>query len=139
MAKAIALVSALCIVALVATVAHAHNQVFNVEGDVYCDPCRVQFQTELSEKLPGNIYIYSFCHNLLRFSHLSLKKKQKACNIFTTVRLCRGHGETGVQERGDEGVVILGGGCDRRKRQVQPPSAWRPPGRRVHSEGHQEP
>lgn len=59
MAKAIALVSALCIVALVATVAHAHNQVFNVEGDVYCDPCRVQFQTELSEKLPGNIYIHS--------------------------------------------------------------------------------
>lgn len=26
-----------------------------VEGKVYCDPCRVQFQTRISEPLEGNI------------------------------------------------------------------------------------
>ncbi|EYU45018.1 hypothetical protein MIMGU_mgv1a015317mg [Erythranthe guttata] len=55
MAKAVALVSVLCIVALAAaSVAHAHQRnVFNIEGDVYCDPCRVQFHTELSKRIPG--------------------------------------------------------------------------------------
>ncbi|KAI3457378.1 hypothetical protein Pfo_014041 [Paulownia fortunei] len=53
MAKVVALVSALCILAL-ATVAHSKKRdVFAVEGDVYCDPCRVQFQNALSEKLAG--------------------------------------------------------------------------------------
>ncbi|KAL6553499.1 hypothetical protein OROGR_007341 [Orobanche gracilis] len=51
MAKVVALVSALCILAI-ATVASAHRT-FNVEGDVYCDPCRVQFETELSQRLTG--------------------------------------------------------------------------------------
>ncbi|PIN20868.1 hypothetical protein CDL12_06425 [Handroanthus impetiginosus] len=51
MAKAVALVSALCILAM-ASITHSHK-VFKVEGEVYCDPCRVQFKTELSEKLPG--------------------------------------------------------------------------------------
>ncbi|PIN16566.1 hypothetical protein CDL12_10791 [Handroanthus impetiginosus] len=51
MAKAVALV--LCILAF-ATIGHGHQQgVFNVEGDVYCDPCRVQFETELSKRLIG--------------------------------------------------------------------------------------
>ncbi|XP_075503195.1 anther-specific protein LAT52-like [Primulina tabacum] len=54
MAKAVALISAFCIIAFAAATAHAHSQeVFNVEGDVYCDPCRVQFQTKLSQRLPG--------------------------------------------------------------------------------------
>ncbi|KAK6154280.1 hypothetical protein DH2020_008528 [Rehmannia glutinosa] len=52
MAKAVALVSALCILAI-AAVAHGHQQSFNVEGDVYCDPCRVQFETELAQRLTG--------------------------------------------------------------------------------------
>ncbi|KAL0320613.1 UNVERIFIED_CONTAM: Anther-specific protein LAT52 [Sesamum radiatum] len=52
MAKAVALVSALCILAAVAVV-DAHKEKFHVEGDVYCDPCRVQFETELSYNLAG--------------------------------------------------------------------------------------
>lgn len=53
MAKAVALVSALCILAI-AAIAHGHNgEVFNVEGDVYCDPCRVQFETVLAQRLTG--------------------------------------------------------------------------------------
>ncbi|CAA2973020.1 anther-specific LAT52-like [Olea europaea subsp. europaea] len=53
MAKAVALVSALCILAF-ATVAHCHApEVFDVEGYVYCDPCRVQFETKLSHKIAG--------------------------------------------------------------------------------------
>ncbi|CAA0816344.1 Pollen Ole e 1 allergen and extensin family protein [Striga hermonthica] len=51
MAKAVALASALCILAI-ATFANAHHD-FNVEGDVYCDPCRVQFETELARRLVG--------------------------------------------------------------------------------------
>ncbi|XP_073053840.1 anther-specific protein LAT52-like [Primulina eburnea] len=53
MAKVVALVSAICITLAISTIAHGHDQVFNIEGDVYCDPCRVQFQTTLSQKLPG--------------------------------------------------------------------------------------
>ncbi|XP_057795962.1 anther-specific protein LAT52-like [Salvia miltiorrhiza] len=50
MAKTVGLILAICFLSL----AHAHaHDVFNVEGDVYCDPCRVQFVTELSKKLPG--------------------------------------------------------------------------------------
>ncbi|GER29166.1 pollen Ole e 1 allergen and extensin family protein [Striga asiatica] len=54
MAKVVALASALYILAL-AAISNAHNNLFlfNVEGDVYCDPCRVQFETELSQKLVG--------------------------------------------------------------------------------------
>ncbi|KAL2483524.1 Pollen Ole e 1 allergen and extensin family protein [Forsythia ovata] len=53
MAKAVALVSAFCILAF-ATVAHCHaTEVFDVEGDVYCDPCRVLFETKLSHKIGG--------------------------------------------------------------------------------------
>ncbi|XP_073136280.1 anther-specific protein LAT52-like [Henckelia pumila] len=53
MAKVVGLVSAICIILAISTVAHGRDQVFNIEGDVYCDPCRVQFQTTLSQKLPG--------------------------------------------------------------------------------------
>ncbi|KAK4344577.1 hypothetical protein RND71_034753 [Anisodus tanguticus] len=52
MAKAIVLLSALCIVAL-ANFAHCHPEVFDVEGKVYCDTCRVQFETKLSQNLEG--------------------------------------------------------------------------------------
>ncbi|CAA0816039.1 Pollen Ole e 1 allergen and extensin family protein [Striga hermonthica] len=53
MAKVIGLVFALFVLAF-ATIAQCHKQeVFTVEGDVYCDPCRVQFQNPLSEKLAG--------------------------------------------------------------------------------------
>ena len=27
---------------------------FSVEGKVYCDPCRVQFETKLARPLPGS-------------------------------------------------------------------------------------
>ncbi|OIS99019.1 anther-specific protein lat52 [Nicotiana attenuata] len=59
MAKAIVLLSALCIVAL-ANFAHCHPQVFDVEGKVYCDTCRVQFETKLSENVEGTKYCSGF-------------------------------------------------------------------------------
>ncbi|KAL2552186.1 Pollen Ole e 1 allergen and extensin family protein [Forsythia ovata] len=53
MAKAVALGSVFCILAL-ATLAHCHApEVFDVEGNVYCDPCRVLFETKLSHKIAG--------------------------------------------------------------------------------------
>ncbi|CAK9151694.1 unnamed protein product [Ilex paraguariensis] len=55
MAKAVALVaSALCFLAL-ASLAQCHekNQ-FHIEGKVYCDTCRVQFETRISDNIPGN-------------------------------------------------------------------------------------
>lgn len=48
MGKTVGLILLICFLGLV----HS-RQVFNVEGDVYCDPCRVQFVTDLSKKLPG--------------------------------------------------------------------------------------
>ncbi|KAI5662402.1 hypothetical protein M9H77_21725 [Catharanthus roseus] len=50
MAKAAAL--AVCILAL-ATFAHCHPEVFDIEGNVYCDPCRVEFETRLSSPIAG--------------------------------------------------------------------------------------
>ncbi|KAG8386409.1 hypothetical protein BUALT_Bualt03G0145800 [Buddleja alternifolia] len=52
MAKSVALISALCILAL-AAVAHSHKEVFDVVGEVYCDVCRFQFHNDLSYKLEG--------------------------------------------------------------------------------------
>ena len=53
MAKAFALVSALCFLAL-ASVAHAQmGKAFKVYGMVYCDPCKVEFQTRLSDPIEG--------------------------------------------------------------------------------------
>ena len=52
MAKAVGFIFTLCFIAAVA--AHGHKQPpIHVEGDVYCDPCRVQFVTQLSRKLTG--------------------------------------------------------------------------------------
>ncbi|KAK4493043.1 hypothetical protein RD792_018142 [Penstemon davidsonii] len=63
MAKAIALVSAVCILAL-ATLAQSHsNNVFSVTGKVYCDPCRVQFQHQFSRNLPGTV-VKLLCSNI---------------------------------------------------------------------------
>lgn len=53
MAKTVGLIFTLCFLALANV--HAH-EVFNVEGDVYCDPCRVQFVTDLSKKMAGNFF-----------------------------------------------------------------------------------
>ncbi|KAL3503129.1 hypothetical protein ACH5RR_037578 [Cinchona calisaya] len=63
MAKGVAIVSALCFLAL-ASIAHGQDmskvkddvnnaKVFKVEGNVYCDPCRVEFLTSLSTPLKG--------------------------------------------------------------------------------------
>ncbi|GFZ07552.1 hypothetical protein Acr_19g0004890 [Actinidia rufa] len=54
MAKAVALIaaSALCVLAL-ASLAQCHNEVFTVEGKVYCDTCRVLFETKVSEYIAG--------------------------------------------------------------------------------------
>ncbi|CAK9134133.1 unnamed protein product [Ilex paraguariensis] len=54
MAKAIALIaSALCILALAGFAqCHQTEQLFNVEGKVYCDTCRVQFHTKISQNIP---------------------------------------------------------------------------------------
>lgn len=66
MAKAVAIVSALCFLAF-ASIAHA--QVYNVEGQVYCDPCRVEFQTSLSKGLKGIVI------NLITYHQISFSKK----------------------------------------------------------------
>ncbi|KAL3849286.1 hypothetical protein ACJIZ3_011168 [Penstemon smallii] len=64
MAKAIGLVSAVCILAL-ATLAQSHsNNVFSIAGKVYCDPCRVQFQHQFSQNLPGTVVKLS-CSDIL--------------------------------------------------------------------------
>ncbi|KAA8523991.1 hypothetical protein F0562_010578 [Nyssa sinensis] len=53
MAKGAVLVaSALCILAF-AGFAHCHDEVFTVEGKVYCDTCRLQFVTKFSQFLAG--------------------------------------------------------------------------------------
>ncbi|KAL3508759.1 hypothetical protein ACH5RR_028160 [Cinchona calisaya] len=53
MAKAVAIVSAICFLALASFATAQLGPVFNVEGEVYCDPCRVEFQTSLSKGLEG--------------------------------------------------------------------------------------
>ncbi|XP_009602640.1 anther-specific protein LAT52-like [Nicotiana tabacum] len=53
MAKAILLLSAVCILAFVNFAQCHDSQAINVEGSVYCDTCRVQFQTKLSEYIEG--------------------------------------------------------------------------------------
>ncbi|KAF8409039.1 hypothetical protein HHK36_005111 [Tetracentron sinense] len=45
------LATALCFFSLLGF-AHCHSNLF-VEGKVYCDTCRVQFETKLSKYLPG--------------------------------------------------------------------------------------
>lgn len=53
MAKVVALIaSALCILAL-AGVAQSQQDEFVVKGQVYCDTCRVLFQTKLSKNVAG--------------------------------------------------------------------------------------
>ncbi|CAL5405936.1 unnamed protein product [Camellia sinensis] len=51
MAKAVALL-ALCVLAF-ATIAQSHEEVFNIEGKVYCDTCRVMFPTRVTQYLEG--------------------------------------------------------------------------------------
>ncbi|XP_059663984.1 anther-specific protein LAT52-like [Cornus florida] len=57
MAKVVALVAyALCLLALSGFASAADNKKdskFTIEGKVYCDPCRVQFVTKLSQFLEG--------------------------------------------------------------------------------------
>ncbi|PHU04163.1 Anther-specific protein LAT52 [Capsicum chinense] len=53
MAKAIMLLSALCIVALANFANCHHPETFDVEGMVYCDTCRVRFVTNKSELIEG--------------------------------------------------------------------------------------
>ncbi|GAA0187325.1 hypothetical protein Leryth_022296 [Lithospermum erythrorhizon] len=48
---AVLILSALCFLSYL-NGAQGNNDFF-VQGDVYCDPCRAQFVTRLSEKLPG--------------------------------------------------------------------------------------
>ena len=51
MANAVGFIFTIC---FVAAVVHAQDKLnLQVEGDVYCDPCRVQFVTQLSRKLTG--------------------------------------------------------------------------------------
>lgn len=82
MAKAVGLVFALCIAAI-AAVAHGQQQeVFHVEGDVYCDPCRVQFVTELSQKLTGNFFnLITFLHQFENYS-CGILMKSMAVRMF---------------------------------------------------------
>ncbi|MCD9643539.1 Anther-specific protein lat52 [Datura stramonium] len=52
MAKAIVLLSALCVLAI-ANFAAADFEVFDVEGKVFCDTCRLGFVTSLSDTIEG--------------------------------------------------------------------------------------
>ncbi|TMX00693.1 hypothetical protein EJD97_000313 [Solanum chilense] len=52
MAKAILVLSALCSILAFANFAQC-QEAFKVEGTVYCDTCRVQFQTRISEYIEG--------------------------------------------------------------------------------------
>lgn len=57
MAKAtIALIiSALCVLAFAGSaLAKGGETLFHVEGRVYCDTCKVQFETRISEGIEGN-------------------------------------------------------------------------------------
>lgn len=56
MAKAIMLLSALCIVALANFANCHHPETFDVEGMVYCDTCRVRFVTNKSEIIEGTMF-----------------------------------------------------------------------------------
>lgn len=54
-------VFAVCILALATVVYCDPARHFKVEGQVYCDPCRVQFQTKISKPIEGlslSLYIY---------------------------------------------------------------------------------
>lgn len=57
MAKAtIALVSAaICFLAFAGFAAGKAGEKFTVEGRVYCDTCRVKFETKISEYLTGTV------------------------------------------------------------------------------------
>ncbi|XP_057460908.1 anther-specific protein LAT52-like [Actinidia eriantha] len=50
MAKAVALIAALCLLALAGS-AQANKADFVIKGDVYCDTCKVLFFTKISTKL----------------------------------------------------------------------------------------
>ncbi|KAJ8543015.1 hypothetical protein K7X08_005538 [Anisodus acutangulus] len=52
MAKAILLLSALCVLAI-ANFAVADFEIFDVEGKVFCDTCRLGFVTSLSDTIEG--------------------------------------------------------------------------------------
>lgn len=60
--EAVALVAALCFVSLVGFA--QCNDYLTVQGKVYCDTCRVQFETKVTEYLPGNIFYLSKSHLL---------------------------------------------------------------------------
>ncbi|KAI5657340.1 hypothetical protein M9H77_26133 [Catharanthus roseus] len=47
------LASALYLFSLLGSTAHAKEEAFDVEGSVYCDRCRAQFQNKLSEPISG--------------------------------------------------------------------------------------
>nr|GMC55426.1 anther-specific protein LAT52-like [Ipomoea batatas] len=62
MARVVALISALCILAL-AGIAHCTPEKFNVVGNVYCDTCRVQFQTRISQNIKDAV-VRLDCRNM---------------------------------------------------------------------------
>nr|GMD84158.1 anther-specific protein LAT52-like [Ipomoea batatas] len=63
-AAVVALISALCTLALATTFVHgAPAEKFSVRGQVYCDTCRVQFQTRISEYMAG-VVVRLDCKNI---------------------------------------------------------------------------
>ena len=65
------IVSAFCFSSVLARQAPA-DDAFTVEGKVYCDPCRLQFETRLSHPLSGNYHTLStqhFINCLVRLIH----------------------------------------------------------------------
>lgn len=64
MAKALAIVSALFILAAMAGSGSCHpGETFTVTGKVYCDPCRLKFETRISENIAGAV-VRLECRNM---------------------------------------------------------------------------
>lgn len=63
MARAVAIISAVCILALANYVQCGPPERFNVRGKVYCDTCRVQFPTRISQYMEG-VVVRLDCKNI---------------------------------------------------------------------------
>lgn len=61
--------------------AQATSETFFVEGKVYCDTCRVQFETKISQPLAGNLSQKNvFLINFTKIIRILLRKPW-LCNI----------------------------------------------------------
>ncbi|KAG5622409.1 hypothetical protein H5410_007627 [Solanum commersonii] len=62
-AHVILIASVICLLSLLGIIEGFKNRVIIIEGNVYCDPCRSAFQSNLSKPLPG-ARVQLQCHRL---------------------------------------------------------------------------